>query len=397
MLSFTGKGIKFPAVLPEGKEIRSWPLPDELFVPLCPPTGERTRLLVSAGMHIERYASLAEGEHLSVYAPFSGTVAGFVRRKMAGELQLLARLIPDAQQPAAKVYASAERPDWDRLLSCAGTASILEMFSGRPLFSQLERLPEVRRFVICTVDNGPQAVSSAAVLGCFFREIVSAAGWLAAATGAHYSFAIGNPYVKAGLKSRYPDADICLAGRRYPARWFLRRKFGPDVLFLDAVSLLHLFRAVAYGHPAVSSFVSVSGNGTSAVWEVPVGTLCGSLFPSFSSEEGRIVSGEGISGIVCAPDTPVTMTTTCVALLPERPQVSTDCIGCGLCCRVCPAGVYPLFVWEGALQKDPRAADYGAERCIGCDACSYICPARLPLSRTVQRVKTAMEEETANV
>ena len=396
MLSFTGKGIKFPALSPEGREIRVWPRPDELFVPLCSPAGEAVRLLIPAGGHVERYAPLAEGARLSVYAPFSGRVSGFVRREIAGETQLLAHLIPDSDQPEERVYASAERPDWEGLLAFAQKASILEKCSGLPLFSQLERLPALGRFAVCTADDGPDAFSSTLVLDRFFREVASAADWLSAAVGADYSFAVGNPYLKARLKSRYPDVQVCSAGRRYPVRWFLKKALGADILLLDAVALLQLFRAVAHGQPAVSSLVSVSEGAAPTVWEVPVGTPCGALFGHPLPAGKQLVLGGGMSGRLCTPETPVTPGTAAVSLLAEERPTPTDCIGCGLCCRVCPTGAYPLYLWEEAL-RGGFSAGYGAEGCIGCGACTYVCPARLPLARTVERAQTALREEAAHV
>ena len=63
-------------------------------------------------------------------------------------------------------------------------------------------------------------------------------------------------------------------------------------------------------------------------------------------------------------------------LLESGTGAETACIRCGACVRVCPAGLMPFRIDEGAAAGDLNyAAAWQATACIACGCCSYICPA----------------------
>lgn len=63
-------------------------------------------------------------------------------------------------------------------------------------------------------------------------------------------------------------------------------------------------------------------------------------------------------------------------VIPMRPQANKDCIQCGLCAGVCPAGAIP--------KSDPSGTD--ADKCISCMRCVCVCPQK---ARSVSKVLLA--------
>lgn len=88
-----------------------------------------------------------------------------------------------------------------------------------------------------------------------------------------------------------------------------------------------------------------------------------------------------------------------VVLDGNKPEVS-NCIKCGRCLQVCPAGIKPVMIEKNYLLGNLIAckALYATE-CIACGSCSYICPARRELAFHVvsarEAVRAKIREEAA--
>ena len=69
-----------------------------------------------------------------------------------------------------------------------------------------------------------------------------------------------------------------------------------------------------------------------------------------------------------------------VVLNGYAPEVS-NCIKCGRCVQICPAGIKPVMIEKNYLLRnlDKCKALYATE-CIACGSCSYVCPARRELA-----------------
>ncbi|MFP4356749.1 MAG: 4Fe-4S dicluster domain-containing protein, partial [Phycisphaerae bacterium] len=58
------------------------------------------------------------------------------------------------------------------------------------------------------------------------------------------------------------------------------------------------------------------------------------------------------------------------------------CVACGLCRKVCPAGLWPQWIHKALFSGDVAEAQLlGLDLCVGCGLCTYACPAKLELSR----------------
>lgn len=394
MFSFTRKGIKFPRLTAEELKIHPWPEKGRLTVPLCPASGEKMTLAAEAGQRVEKYGLLAQSPDSSVYSPCSGQIVEFCAADTVSFARVPCAVIePDEVQPGEGVYDSAAVPDAEQLLLACRSCGVVDMIWNRPAAQVIaEGLRVGGKFLIAAIDDGPDTASAGAVLLAYFREIVSAAGWLARQSGAGYEILTDNPFVKAKIKSFDPGAPVKMAGRRYPVLFYAKRYARETQgTLLSVFTLLALFYAAAFERPMLSAFVSVSGPGQPVpkVFRVPVGTPLVSLVQRFPEQREQLcVTGGLMNGTPATRDTVITPECTAVTVI-KRPIFRYDrCVSCGLCVRVCPAGVAPSFVYEMMTGIQPPA-DYGAQNCIGCGSCSYICPAGIPLAEIVMAAATA--------
>ena len=103
----------------------------------------------------------------------------------------------------------------------------------------------------------------------------------------------------------------------------------------------------------------------------------------------RVIVGGSMTGmpVVDTDRTKVAFDTRGVlAIKEEQKDRNYNCIGCGRCVNVCPAGINPAFIYKCITMEQTGPLEMlGAQKCIGCATCSYVCPAKLDLSSTFIR------------
>ena len=114
---------------------------------------------------------------------------------------------------------------------------------------------------------------------------------------------------------------------------------------------------------------------------------------------GRCI-GENMTAETISSKAKVTVTKVSggLVVLEGYHPVESNCIRCGGCANVCPAGLSPFKI-DKAYRKNRldlcQALD--ATECIACGCCSYICPAKRELTfHTVaarDAVRAKMREE----
>ncbi|MFH0846626.1 MAG: electron transport complex subunit RsxC [Chloroflexota bacterium] len=155
-----------------------------------------------------------------------------------------------------------------------------------------------------------------------------------------------------------------------------------------------IYDAIYEGKPLIERVVTVTGavkNPKNLL--VRLGTPIKSLidFCSGMVAEGQVIMGGPMMGVaVFDLNSPVTKGTTCLLVKAPQPIKETNCINCGRCIAVCPAGlmprVYPRYIKKGQYED---CQSYYIECCFECGMCSYVCPANIP---HVQYIKIAKKE-----
>jgi electron transport complex protein RnfC len=157
--------------------------------------------------------------------------------------------------------------------------------------------------------------------------------------------------------------------------------------------------AVVRGIPCIRRITTVSGQGVNSPgnFDVCVGTPVSVLVEAAGGyKEGvkRLIGGGPMMGIAMFTDAaPVTKGTSGIlALSPEevRDVEEGPCIRCGKCVDVCPLKLVPSAIATASeFEKWEDAEKAGALNCMACGTCSYVCPAGRYL---VQHIKRAQNE-----
>lgn len=166
-------------------------------------------------------------------------------------------------------------------------------------------------------------------------------------------------------------------------------------LIVGTGALIHLYRAVTQNKRQSTVFITVAGNciANPMNMEVSLGITITQVLErcGLADDPTRIVCGGPMTGIsISNPDqTLVTFTTRAVLAFKENQRDAYyNCIGCGRCEQVCPAGLNPMYIYrfmENSYFANLR--NFDAHLCIGCGTCSYMCPSKLNVAGTITRAK----------
>ena len=169
------------------------------------------------------------------------------------------------------------------------------------------------------------------------------------------------------------------------------------------------------GVPSTSRVITITGDvAHPGNYLVPIGTDIGELVAlagDVKSKDNKVILGGPMTGRLLgfcldaakmqAEKMAVVSKVSggLVVLDGNKPEVS-NCIKCGRCLQVCPAGIKPVMIEKNYLLGNLIAckALYATE-CIACGSCSYICPARRELAFHVvsarEAVRAKIREEAA--
>jgi electron transport complex protein RnfC len=290
---------------------------------------------------------------------------------------------------------------------------IVEMENyGKPLSEMisLARKEEKLTLVIRCIFDDPWLVADYALCRDRFNAVIEGASIVAKAclkvsriiiAVSHPEKELGQTLLSEAKKINLP-LSMVLTSSRYPQKskreleFALRLyekkenlKFG-SFLILGPAVLAAVFDAVVYKKPVLERYVAVGGSAVKwpQIMKVRIGTRIGELIEQcggFYEKPERIVTGSPISGReVVYLDEPVVKTCYAVAAM-SKPQTAIhkqqNCINCGECRAVCPAGLDPQYIYKRI--KADQINNGLSSGCQGCGCCKIVCPSALPLLETI--------------
>lgn len=159
-------------------------------------------------------------------------------------------------------------------------------------------------------------------------------------------------------------------------------------------------RAVRDGEPSLRRIITVTGGGVTSPgnYDACVGTLFAQLIEEaggYTEDVERLVSGGPMMGISLFTDeVPVTKGTSGVlALTPAESREAAEgpCIRCGKCVDACPLRLTPNLIAQASENmRWELAEEFGALDCMACGTCSYVCPAGRYLVHYIKKAQDAI-------
>lgn len=295
----------------------------------------------------------------------------------------------------------ASRLTADDIIDIAKSAQIIDERDGKPLYRKLARVRGRAVAVIAdAIDDEPYVSSQINPMLKFREEAVGGLKLCSFVASCDNTFIMAYKNLT-DIETRIPRAiDMFKVVRLrggYPAETrVLKLDIGKGrKLVVGAGALIHLFRAVVHNKRQSTVFITVAGNCVANPMnlEASIGMTvlqvlerCGLI-----DEPTRIVCGGPMTGITILNAERTLITYTTRAVLAFRENINNmryNCIGCGRCEQVCPAGLNPMYIQRFVDNSYfVHLAPFDAHLCIGCGTCSYCCPSKLNVSGAVAKAK----------
>jgi len=209
------------------------------------------------------------------------------------------------------------------------------------------------------------------------------------------------------LKVRYPQGAEkhlidAATGREVPAGGL---PMDVGVVVQNVGTAAAVAAAVRDGLPSLRRVMTVTGGGVVSPgnFEACVGTPFTDLIEAaggYTGDVSRLVSGGPMMGIALLTDgVPVTKGTSGILALSAsevRDAAEGPCIRCGKCVDSCPMQLTPSMIATAAQYENWKAAEQlGALNCMACGTCSYVCPAGRYLVHYIKRAQDAIRAAVA--
>ena len=170
----------------------------------------------------------------------------------------------------------------------------------------------------------------------------------------------------------------------------------------NVATAIAIHEAVTEGKPLYERVVTVTGDAIAnpANFKVKAGTNAAELAEAaggFKTQPEKVISGGSMMGMALGTLNVPCGKTFSSLLCFTKDEVAacepSNCIRCGRCVNVCPAGLMPTRLSEIADHGNFELFDQlnGCE-CVECGCCSYVCPAK---RRLTQSMKTGRREALA--
>lgn len=411
-------------------------LPSHSIVPLEDEGKGSSEILINEGDSVKEGQVIAKSKNNYVHAPISGIVEQISdgifssgKKGLCAKIALKGELVFTGKKLEETGWAGYEA---ETLAYRIKEGGIVNTFDKKlPLYLQIKNISKKENLALFLrlFDEDPGILTEKFVSEKYAEKVVLGALILAKAIGAKIVVLakLKNSEIKVDENSFANENGIKIVpveidSKKYPcgtkhnlvaaAKKALQsdstgkeiaKTLGKNDFFIDSVTSLHIYEAIALGKPEINALLHVTGDClmSAAIMNVKLGTtlrdlvkMCG----GFKRNLSKIVINGMMKGIsVENLDIPVTKSMKSVEFVPAneiRKQYSELCVRCGECRKICPAELWPGNLYRvlhisgrenGLLDTDSIAES--SLLCLECGLCNSVCPSRLPLQQSISILK----------
>jgi len=166
----------------------------------------------------------------------------------------------------------------------------------------------------------------------------------------------------------------------------------------DNVSTIYsIYELLKYNRPQTEKIVTISGSGIKkpANYKVKIGTNFSEIILKTEGYNKKIknpvlVAGGALMGTSIESDELIiTKDLSTILVLEEPLTISKQCIKCGKCSEVCPAGLMPVMI----IDNKGKANELKIDKCIECGLCSYVCPSKIEVREILKNIKKELSND----
>ena len=387
---------------------------------VCEPAGDLvfplpagTNAMVAPGDEVLTGQKIAEGADV-VHCSCSGTVKAVERRAAPGGEKICIVVENDKRfRPAEGVGAAADWQEMGRgeILRRIAESGVIGMDAARfPSMKKLTTLGpgEVSRLAVDATDWEPIVTSDTDLLRTrghgvadglriLMRLFPGAEGVILMGEGDEKTVAWMEEILSrtGGIRIVPVEAGASPGDETLISARLARPGEKGRTMVLSPGAAYGIWEAVAKSTPVIRRIVTVAGSAVKnpGNYLVRIGTTGAELLAAAGGVKAgksvkKAVLGGSLTGAgIPSLDIPVTKDSGALLLFgedesAEAGKLATDCIRCGRCARVCPAGLLPMLMAQAAEKCDIKRYDSQLHglRCTMCGRCAEICPAKRPLT-----------------
>ncbi|MFZ3087536.1 MAG: electron transport complex subunit RsxC [Methylotenera sp.] len=403
-------------------------IPEKLILPLRQHVGYIPKIKVQVGDHVLKGQMLAEAEgtvSAAIHAPTSGTVSAISEAIIphpSGLPDMCITLTPDGKD----TWGSSQPVDWRNTakkdlvasLRLSGIVGLGGATFPTHIKVRADGKSPVHTLVINAAECEPYITCDDMLMRERADEIVKGIEIVQYLLGAENCVvgiednkpeasdamraackALANVAVKI-VPTLYPSGDArrlihLLLGIEIPHD---KRSTDVGVQVFNVATVLAIYRYFAFGEPAVSRIVTMTGSvNTPQNFEVLFGTPLQSLIAAAGGAKAGtthyIMGGPMMGFDLPTIDVPITKAANCIiAATPDLfapPPPAMPCIRCTRCAEACPVNLQPQeLYWFSKSDNFEKARDYNLFDCIECGCCTYVCPSDIPLVQYYRYAKS---------